>query len=165
MLELWYFTCVFYETRTLHGYQHFWPCDLDLGVWPTFWMLNPANNIWIVSARAVIFHMNIPCYEIFLLVLNLLTLRFDHLNIRAFILLWQDLSTGIQICIRLILAIFGLCHYWGHLCFKTHFIFKTKVQVKYKLCLDCSSLGSASYVRNMIFLNYWTMLYKFTWTY
>ena len=37
--ELWYFTWVFYETRTLHGYQSFWPCDLDFGVWPTFWKL------------------------------------------------------------------------------------------------------------------------------
>ena len=32
-----------------------------------------------VSARALIFHMNISCDKIFLFVLNLLTLTFDQL--------------------------------------------------------------------------------------
>ena len=35
MIGLWYFTCVFLVTRPFHGYQNFWPCDLDLGVWPS----------------------------------------------------------------------------------------------------------------------------------
>ena len=34
VLELLYFRWVFYVTRTLRGYQQFWPCDFD--VWPTF---------------------------------------------------------------------------------------------------------------------------------
>ena len=44
MLELWYFTWVFLVIRPFRGYHYFLPCDLDLGV----------------------FHMNIPCDEIFL---------------------------------------------------------------------------------------------------
>ena len=40
--------------------------------------LNITYNIWIGSARALIFHMSIPCEKILLLVLNLLTLTFDH---------------------------------------------------------------------------------------
>ena len=58
--------------------QIIWPCDLDIRVWPTFSKLYLANNFWIVSGRALIFHMNIPCDEIFLLILNLLTLTFDQ---------------------------------------------------------------------------------------
>ena len=38
-----------------------------------------VNKIWIVRSRTLIFHMNIACDKIFLLVLNLLTLTFDHL--------------------------------------------------------------------------------------
>mgnify|MGYP003688589931 CR=1 FL=1 len=37
---------------------------------------NFAANFWIVIARAFIFHMNIPCDKIFVLVLNLLTFDF-----------------------------------------------------------------------------------------
>ena len=36
MLELWYFTWVFLVIRPFRGYHYFLPCDLDLGVWPTF---------------------------------------------------------------------------------------------------------------------------------
>ena len=36
VLELWYFTWVFLVTRPFSGYHYFLPCDLDLGVWPTF---------------------------------------------------------------------------------------------------------------------------------
>ena len=36
MLEFWYFTWVFLVVRPFRGYHYFWPCDLDLGVWPTF---------------------------------------------------------------------------------------------------------------------------------
>ena len=25
-------------TRPFHGYQYFWPCDLDLQIWPTFYL-------------------------------------------------------------------------------------------------------------------------------
>ena len=109
MLELWYFTWVFLVIRPFCEYYYFWPCDLDLGVWPIFlktltllktfeqWVLelwyftwvsvvirpfcgsiifdlvtltlefdllfknlDLANNFWIVSARALIFHMSIP---------------------------------------------------------------------------------------------------------
>ena len=38
-LEVWYFTWAFLETKHFRGYQHFWPCNTDLGVWPIFWKL------------------------------------------------------------------------------------------------------------------------------
>jgi hypothetical protein len=31
-----YYTWVFLVTRSFPGYQNFWPCDLDLDVWPTY---------------------------------------------------------------------------------------------------------------------------------
>ena len=64
VLELWYFTWVFLVIR--RWYHNFLTCDLDLRVWPIFKKFNLANNFWIVSARALIFYMNIPCDEIFL---------------------------------------------------------------------------------------------------
>ena len=39
VLELLYFTWVFLVIRPFSGYHYFWPCDLDLGVWPIFWKL------------------------------------------------------------------------------------------------------------------------------
>ena len=36
VLELWYFTWVFLVIIPFSGYHCFWPCDLDLGVWPIF---------------------------------------------------------------------------------------------------------------------------------
>ena len=36
MVGLSYYICTFLVTRPFHGYQNFWPSDLDLGVWPTF---------------------------------------------------------------------------------------------------------------------------------
>ena len=58
VLELWYFTWVFLLV----------PLFFTLSPWP--WSLthflenfNLANNFWTVSARALIFHMSIPCYK------------------------------------------------------------------------------------------------------
>ena len=97
---------------------------------PFFENINPANNFWTSSARALIFHNNTPCYEIFLLVLNLLTLSSDQfkkkighncLKIRYYSFhiahshfLWLDLSTGIKIFVLVILALVGNGHYRGH---------------------------------------------------
>ena len=61
LLELWYFTWVFLVIRPSCGYHYFLSCDLDLGVWTTYFKLNLAYNFWTVSARALIFHMSIPC--------------------------------------------------------------------------------------------------------
>ena len=36
VVECLYFTCAFLITRPFHGYQNFWPSDLDLEVWPTY---------------------------------------------------------------------------------------------------------------------------------
>ena len=71
VLELWYFTWVFLVTRTFCCLQHFWLCDLDLWVWPTFWKLYQK---WM---PVFIFYVNISCGKIFLLVLNLLSLTLD----------------------------------------------------------------------------------------
>jgi hypothetical protein len=39
LYELWYFMWVFLEKRPFLYYQQIRPCDLDLGVWPTYWKL------------------------------------------------------------------------------------------------------------------------------
>jgi hypothetical protein len=36
VIGLSHFICVFLMTRHFYWYQSFWPCDLDLEVWPTF---------------------------------------------------------------------------------------------------------------------------------
>ena len=46
-----------YVIRPFQGYHYFLPCDLDLGFGTIFEDFNLANNIWTVSARALIFHM------------------------------------------------------------------------------------------------------------
>ena len=43
----------------VHAYIFFMPLRSSL------WNFNLANNFWTVSARALIFHMNIPCDKIF----------------------------------------------------------------------------------------------------
>ena len=110
MLELWYFTWVFYETRPFNVNQQI--CSCDLGVWPTFlktlsmritfeqWDLelwcftwvptivtltleidllfenfNSVYNIWIVSAKALIFHISIFSMRTFQFYLMTLTLK------------------------------------------------------------------------------------------
>ena len=65
VIEIWYFTWVFLVIRPFCGYHYFLPCDLDLGVWPIFENFNLANNVWTVSARALIFHVSIPCDKTF----------------------------------------------------------------------------------------------------
>ena len=39
---------------------------------PPLWNCNLANNFWTVSARAFVFHMNIPCDK---------TIIFDHVTL------------------------------------------------------------------------------------
>ena len=57
----------------------FYPVTLTLESGLLFEYFNLVNNIWLLSAKALIFHMNIPCDKIFLLVLNnILTLTFDQ---------------------------------------------------------------------------------------
>ena len=63
-----YSTHIFLETRPFFWYQHFLPCDLDLGVWPIFKNFNLGYNFWMVGDRAFIFHMYIPCDKTFLLI-------------------------------------------------------------------------------------------------
>jgi hypothetical protein len=36
VIGLSYFICVFFMTRAFLWYLNFWPCDVDLEVWPTF---------------------------------------------------------------------------------------------------------------------------------
>jgi hypothetical protein len=68
-----FYMSIFLVTRPFRRYQHFWPCDLDLGVWPSFSLFfflnfNLGHNFWMISSRALIFYMNIPCYKTFPLV-------------------------------------------------------------------------------------------------
>ena len=81
-IELLYFTWVFLVIRPFHGYLFFLPCDLDIGVFSLFFFknVNLANDFWTVSARALIFHMSIPCDKTFL------WFHYFLINIRAFIL-------------------------------------------------------------------------------
>jgi hypothetical protein len=36
VIGLSYFICVFLMTSPFYWYQTFWPCDLNLEVWPSF---------------------------------------------------------------------------------------------------------------------------------
>ena len=61
VLELWYFTWVFLVIRHFSGYHYFFhPMTLTFEFDLLFSNFNFANNFWIVSARALIFHMSIP---------------------------------------------------------------------------------------------------------
>ena len=62
------------------GTSIFYSVTLTLETGLRFEYFDPVNKIWIVSARALVFHMNIACDKIFVLVLDLLTLTFDHLK-------------------------------------------------------------------------------------
>ena len=60
--------------RPFSGFTIFDTVTLTLEFEP---FLKNFNNILTVSARALIFHMSIPCDKTFPRVLNLLTLTFD----------------------------------------------------------------------------------------
>ena len=110
-----------------------------------FDLLILANNVWIVSARALIFHINIACDKIILLVLNLLTMIFYQfwywhyfwkknkiLELPYF--LWQDLSTGIKIFVLAILASLELAIIGG-IVFHKHILF-VFCQEKFVFCQE-----------------------------
>ena len=62
VLELWYFTCVSIVIRPFRGYHYFFsPVIFTLEFYLIFENLNPVQNFSTVSARALIFHMIIPC--------------------------------------------------------------------------------------------------------
>ena len=63
--------------RLFRGYQHFLPGTLTLEFYLFFENFDLGNFFSTVSARVFIFHMNIPCNKMFLLVLKLLILTFD----------------------------------------------------------------------------------------
>ena len=66
VLELWCFTWVFLVIRPSRGYHFFYPVTLTLEFDLLFENFNLAYNFWTVTARALIFHMNIPCDWVFL---------------------------------------------------------------------------------------------------
>ena len=72
-LELWYFTWMRQNLFVVTNI--FYPVTLEFGL--LFENFNLANNFLTVSARVIIFYTSIPCDNIFVLVLNLLTLTFD----------------------------------------------------------------------------------------
>jgi hypothetical protein len=67
VLGPWYFTWVFLETSTFHGYKYFWPCDFDLGVWPICHIENFNLNyiFWMICSRILIFHMSVSSDKTF----------------------------------------------------------------------------------------------------
>ena len=72
----WFFSRSILVTRLLRGYQNFWPCDLDLGVWHIFEHFIFANNISNMGAIGLIFHISIRCDKTFPWVPVTLTLEF-----------------------------------------------------------------------------------------
>ena len=54
----------------------FYPVTLTLEFDPFFENFNLANNFWTVSARALIFHMSIPCENTIIFYPVTLTLEF-----------------------------------------------------------------------------------------
>ena len=137
VLELWFFTWVFFLTRPLWRYQHFftlwpWPCSL------TYFLKVLIFSIsFQMYARVLILLMNFACDKIFLLVLNLLTLIFDisfwnikimnirpftlHMSIsydKTFELVWRYLSLWPWPSLELVI-IRGICVSQAHLVFIT----------------------------------------------
>ena len=69
-----------------------------------------------MSARALIFHMSIPCDKAFPCV-SLFFNKYWSFYIANEHFLEQDLPTGIKIFGLVIMTIFEIGHYQGHLCF------------------------------------------------
>ena len=60
-----YCACVFLVTRPFTRYHNFWPCILDLEVWPTFKNFNLGHNFQTTRYEALTLHMCIPCEKTF----------------------------------------------------------------------------------------------------
>ena len=108
-LELWNFTWVILVARPFGWYQHFLTCDLYLGVLPIFkkkpltllitfeqWVLELSYFTWVFYETISIGTKNF----------DLVTLTFE------FDTFWKLF----KIFVLVILVIFGLAHYQGHLC-------------------------------------------------
>ena len=83
--QLWYFTWVFLVIRPFSGYHFFYPVTLSFEFDLLFKNFKLAYNFWIVSARASIFHMSIPCDKTFLLVPLFFTLWPWHESMTYFL--------------------------------------------------------------------------------
>ena len=62
--------CIFMPPRSKYGGQIVFVIlsvchSVSLSFCPPLWNFNLANNFWKVSARALIFHMSIPCDKTF----------------------------------------------------------------------------------------------------
>ena len=79
VIELSYCICVFLVTRPFTWYHNFWPCDLDLEVWPTFKNFNLGNNFQTRSDRAVYSLWQDLSHGTIIFDLVTLTLTFDLL--------------------------------------------------------------------------------------
>ena len=130
------FTGCFYapEIEDLRGGILFLSC---LSFCPPLWNFNLANNFWKVSARALVFHMSIPCDKTFPWVPLFFTLwpwpwSLTHfLKTLTYLIIWTASATAFILhmsisCDKIFLlvsrylslwpslAIFGNCHYQGH---------------------------------------------------
>ena len=77
VLKLWYFTWIFPVIKPICECHFFYPVTLTLEFDPFFVNFNIANNFWTLSARALIFHMSIPCDKTIIFYPVTLTLEFD----------------------------------------------------------------------------------------
>ena len=117
MLGLWYSTCYFLVTIPFREYYQFWPCDFD----DFFENISFTKNFWTVSARALIFHLNISRDKNILLIMN----RFDFVNLSFKIgLLFENFNLLITfqkwvIAFKYYTRIFPMIR--SFCCFKRHF--------------------------------------------
>ena len=98
-------------------------CDLDLGVWPIFWKLSLLKSSEQLGLELWCFTWVFLVIRVFFGYQYVLPCDFDlevwHRSARA-LLYYMSISrnnTSITICVLVILAIIGIAHYRGHLCF------------------------------------------------
>ena len=106
---------------SVHVYQHFWPCDLDLGIWSIFWKLLTmpitfqqwvpefSYFTWIFLVKR-----SFCWYETFwpwLLLKKNTIIHNKMINIRAFILHVSISCDKIKVFVLVTLVIFGFTTY------------------------------------------------------
>ena len=100
VLELWYFTRVFLEIRPFRGYHYFDTLILTLEFDPFLGEnFNLANNFWTASAKALRFHMSLPCDK------TLFFYKYWSFHIAYKHFSWQDLPNGIKIFVLVVLIV------------------------------------------------------------
>ena len=118
VLEVWCFTWLFLVTEPFYEIQDLWS-------WPWPWSLAYFMYILTLFITFECFDLNIwPMFwkkKMTMVILLLFFFNKDKILELPYctqsFFLWQDFSTGIKVFVLVILAIFGIGHYHGHLCF------------------------------------------------